>query len=97
MQSYREHFNPYLNFHRPCGHAEIREDAKGKRKRIYPWYATMWEALRRLPCAASCLKERVTIEELNHQAQALSGTAAATAMQQAKQALFVSIYRRRTA
>lgn len=97
MQFYREHFNPYLNFHRPCGHAEIREDAKGKRKRIYPWYATPWEALRRLPSAASCLKEGVTIEELNHQAQALSDTAAATAMQQAKQALFVSIYRRRTA
>ena len=97
MQFYREHFNPYLNYHRPCGQAEIREDAKGKRKRIYPWYATPWEALRRLPSVVRCLKEGVTIEELNRQAQALSDTAAATAMQQAKQALFAGIYRRRTA
>lgn len=25
MQFYREHFNPYLNFHRPCGFAEMNQ------------------------------------------------------------------------
>ena len=94
---YREHFNPYLNFHRPCGHAEIVELGKGKRKRIYPWYATPWEMLRRLPGVVGYLKEGVTIDELNRQAQAQSDTQAATAMQQAKRELFAQIYRRRTA
>ena len=27
---YQQHFNPYLNFHRPCGQPEIESDAKGK-------------------------------------------------------------------
>jgi transposase InsO family protein len=94
---YQEHFNPYLNFHRPCGHAEIVESAKGKRKRVYPWYATPWEMLRRLPGVAGFLKQGVTIDGLNRQAQARSDTEAATAMQQAKRELFAQIDRRRTA
>ena len=28
-----EHFNPYLNFHRPCGVPEVMMDAKGKARR----------------------------------------------------------------
>ncbi len=43
---YEEHFNPYLNFHRPCGVPEQTTDAKGKTKRVYRWYATPWEILR---------------------------------------------------
>jgi hypothetical protein len=31
---YEEHFNPYLNFHRPCGVAEHVVNAKGKEKRL---------------------------------------------------------------
>src|SRR5205823_618812 len=41
---YRRHFNPYLNFHRPCGVPEIvtldKARDKGKQKRVYRWYAT---------------------------------------------------------
>ena len=37
---YEEHFNPYLNFHRPCGVPERVVNAKGKEKRLYRWYAT---------------------------------------------------------
>jgi hypothetical protein len=33
---YTAQFNPYLNYHRPCGFATIQTDARGKRKRIYP-------------------------------------------------------------
>ena len=32
-QFYRWHFNPYLNFHRPCGVPELVVDTKGKQKR----------------------------------------------------------------
>ena len=94
---YREHFNSYLNFHRPCGQPEIRTDHKGKAKRIYPWYATPWEMLRRLPGLAGCLKGDLTIGNLERQAQAQSDTQAARAMQKAKQELFNRIYRRKTA
>jgi hypothetical protein len=31
---YRLHFNPYLNFHRPCGVPEVTVTAKGKQKRL---------------------------------------------------------------
>jgi transposase InsO family protein len=94
---YREHFNPYLNFHRPCGQPEIRTDGKGKAKRIYPWYATPWEMLRRLPGVAGYLKGDLTTGDLERQARAQSDTQAAAAMQQAKHELFNKIYRRKTA
>ena len=32
---YRDHLNPYLNFHRPCGQPELINDAKGKQKLVY--------------------------------------------------------------
>jgi transposase InsO family protein len=94
---YRQHFNPYLNFHRPCGAPEIRTDRKGRQKRIYPWYATPWEMLRRLPGVAGYLKGDLTIAELDRQARAQSDTQAAAAMQKAKQELFARINRRKTA
>ena len=94
---YEEHFNPYLNFHRPCGVPERVVNSKGKEKRVYRWYATPWEILRQLPGLAGHLKEGVTIRELERQASAQSDTAAAEKMQKAKQVLFASIQQRRTA
>lgn len=32
---YRNYFNPYLNFHRPCGYTTIIVDEKGRKKRLY--------------------------------------------------------------
>ena len=32
---YQEHFNPYLNFHRPCGVPEVVVNRKGKQRRMY--------------------------------------------------------------
>ena len=94
---YREHFNPYLNFHRPCGHAKISADRKGKQKRVYDWYATPWEMLRQVPGIASYLNEDVTIAELDWQAHRCSDTQAALLMQNAKKALFAKIYRKLSA
>lgn len=94
---YEEHFNRYLNFHRPCGVPEQVVNAKGKVKRVYRWYATPWEILRQVPDLARCLKADVTVQELEREARAQTDTAAATAMQAAKQKLFASFQRRRTA
>src|SRR6266853_4680851 len=53
---YREHFNPYLNFHRPCGVPEVVTEVKGKQRRVYRWYATPWEILRQVSDVARYLK-----------------------------------------
>jgi transposase InsO family protein len=94
---YEEHFNPYLNFHRPCGVPEQVADAKGKVKRMYRWYATPWEILRQLPGIAGYLKKDVTIQDLEQLARAKSDTQAATEMQEAKRKLFANFQQRQSA
>jgi transposase InsO family protein len=91
---YETYFNPYLNFHRPCGQPEVVTSDKGKRKRVYRWYATPWEMLRRLPGIAGYLKPGLTIAALDQQAGAQSDTRAAEQMQAAKRKLFTSFHRR---
>ena len=91
---YQQYFNPYLNFHRPCGVPELVIDGKGKERKRYRWYATPWEILRQLPGIATHLKAGVTIQDLDRQARLHSDTAAAAEMQEAKRKLFVGLQRR---
>jgi len=91
QQFYQQHFNPYLNFHRPCGQPEIKTDAKGKQKRVYRHYQTPWETFQKLPKAAGYLKPGQTLKALGEIARAESDTAAARRMQQAKHKLFAQI------
>jgi hypothetical protein len=72
-------------------------NAKGKTKRIYPWYATPWQILRQLSGVAGYLKREVTIADLDEQAGAQSDTQVAIQMQAAKQKLFASLQRKRSA
>lgn len=85
---FQQHFNPYLNFHRPCGQPELITDAKGKQKRLYRHYQTPWETFQKVPQAAQYLKPGQTIEALERLAKVESDTAAAKKMQQAKTKLF---------
>lgn len=94
---YERHFNPYLNFHRPCGVPEPVVSRKGKVKRRYRWYATPWEILRQLPGIAGHLKAEVTIQDLERQARAKSDTQAAIEMQEAKRKLFAGFQQKRSA
>jgi transposase InsO family protein len=94
---YEEHFNPYLNFHRPCGVPELQTDERGKTKRIYRWYATPWEVLRQLPGLAGYLRPDLTVEELERRAGTQTDTGAAIRMQEAKRKLFAGFQHRRTA
>ena len=94
---YREHFNSYLNFHRPCGVPEVITTAKGKQKRVYRWYATPWEILRQLPGLAGFLRPALTVEQLAQFANAASDTQAAKAMQEAKRKLFAGLHCKRSA
>jgi hypothetical protein len=94
---YEEHFNPYLNYHRPCGVPEIRTNSKGKQRRIYRWYATPWEILRQLPDRSRYLRSELTWEELERAAHAQSDTEAARRMQEAKRKLFAGFRQKRSA
>ena len=94
---YEDHFNPYLNFHRPCGVPEMQTTAKGKQRRVYRWYATPWEILRQLPDLARHLREEITVADLERVACAKSDTQAGREMQEAKRRLFAHIRQKRSA
>jgi transposase InsO family protein len=94
---YEEYLNPYLNFHRPCGVPELKEDGKGKVTRCYRWYATPWEILRQLPGLARWLRGDLTAAELEQRARRKSDTEAALEMQAAKRKLFASFVEKRSA
>jgi transposase InsO family protein len=94
---YQQYFNPYLNFHRPCGVPERVINAKGKEQKRYRWYATPWEILRQLPGVAGYLKGDLTMQELDGWSRRQTDMQAATAMQAAKRKLFASFPERRTA
>ncbi len=83
---YREHLNPYLNFHRPCGFATLEVNARGKRRRRYKVndYRTPYEKLRSLAEWESYLKKNVTARSLEAFAAQASDTEAAALMQKAK-------------
>jgi transposase InsO family protein len=94
---YEQYFNPYLNFHRPCGVPQLKKDGKGKTIRMYNWYATPWEILRQTPAVAGSLKDHLTIDQLERQAGVDSDVGAAIKMQAAKQKLFGSFAKRTAA
>jgi transposase InsO family protein len=90
---YEEHFNRYLNFHRPCAQADVEVDAKGKQRRRYRRYQTPLETLLALPEPKQYLRRGVTVRSLQQIAQSMSDTQAARQMQQAKQELFLEMRR----
>jgi hypothetical protein len=83
---YTAYFNPYLNYHRPCGFAQVKLDERGRRQRRYLHqdYATPYERLRSLPEAHRYLKEGIRWEILDRFAYALSDTEVARRMMRAK-------------
>lgn len=97
MAVYRAHFNPYLNFHRPCGVPETTMDKKGKQRRLYRRYATPWELLQQIPEFAACLKPDITKQGLELCANARSDTKAARLMQEAKRKLLAGLRQNRSA
>jgi len=83
---YTAHFNPYLNFHRPCGFATVSWDARGKRRREYRVadYATPYEKLKSLPGTEEHLKEGISFARMDQLAGAMSDTEAARKVAVAK-------------
>jgi transposase InsO family protein len=85
---YREHLNPYLNYHRPCAQADVEIDERGRKCVRYKRYQTPLETLLALEKPAQYLRQGLSINALKRIADALSDTDAARRMQQAKSKLF---------
>jgi transposase InsO family protein len=85
---YREHLNPYLNYHRPCAQADVKIDEKGRKRVSYTRYQTPLETLSLLDKPAQYLRDGLSMSALNRVAAAISDTDAARRMQQAKSKLF---------
>jgi transposase InsO family protein len=83
---YTAYFNPYLNYHRPCGFAREHVDERGRRRRRYRAedYATPYERFRILSGAHRYLKDGLTWELLDRFAYRNSDTEAARQMSRAK-------------
>src|SRR5215210_7571584 len=96
---YQDHFNPYLNFHRPCGQPERIVDERGKEKYVYRRYTTPWETLRALASAAPgppvYLRPEFSLQSLDRMAKTHSDTESARSMQEAKRKLFSSFRQER--
>lgn len=88
---YRNHFNIYLNYHRPCGFATEIISEKGKITKVYNLYQTPFEALMGHCNASDFLKAGITMEKLENTAKEKSDNECAAHMQKAKQELFKSL------
>src|ERR1700681_3631572 len=84
---HRELLSPYINFHRPCAVPVVIAAANGKRRRIYPRWATPFELFQEMPRCQSLLRPGVTLAALEQFAQLQSDTEAALDMQRAKRQL----------
>ncbi len=87
-----EYFNPYINFHKPCGFATITTDAKGKQRETYKKenYMTPYEKLISLPNFKKYLKPGV-FEKLEKTAHCMSDNDYAVIVQREKEKLFKQI------
>jgi len=88
---YIEYFNPYLNFHRPCGFATTITSPKGKQRKIYNKYLTPYEALKKIPDAKKYLKPGMTFEKLDEISMQYSDNEYANIMDKEKTKLFDKI------
>jgi hypothetical protein len=86
---YTAHFNPYLNYHRPCGFATVQKGPRGKRRRVYKVedYRTPFEQLTSLADWERFLKPGISSDFLTQQALRRTDLEAARQMQKAKDAL----------
>lgn len=91
---YQKFFNPYLNFHRPCGFAKrIAVPGKtGKFKKVYDTYQTPYVALKKIPNFEQFLKPGITSEKLDIISLAKSDNEAAEEMTTEKEKLFNKIF-----
>lgn len=92
---HQKHFNPYINFHRPCFFPMSIVDRNGKRRKIYPYWLvqTPYERLKSLSEAERYLRPGVTFAILEAFANQMSDNQFAERMVKARSNLFHQISR----
>ena len=90
---YKNFFNPYLNFHRPCAYPTIEVDSKGKKKKVYDNYQVPYEFLKSLP-SQKCLKPGIIFDSLDKIAYQCSDNEFAGIMREEERKLFEKIRQR---
>jgi hypothetical protein len=93
-QFYKNYFNRYLNYHRPCGFATTIISENGKQKKVYDVYRTPYEALKNHLHAEKFLKDDVSFGTLDTIAYEKSDNEYAALMQKVKAELFNNFRRR---
>lgn len=92
---YFNFFNEYLNFHRPCGYAVLKEDKnkKGKIRKVYPTdnYQTPYDKFKSLPNAEMYLKEGISFFMLDKIAMRYTDNQMAEIIQKERDKLFDEI------
>jgi hypothetical protein len=88
---YKNYFNPYLNFHRPCGYPTIETSDKEKKTKAYNLYQIPYDHLKNLPNVRNFLKKGITFEQLGVIAYSHSDNEFATIMREEERRLFQKI------
>jgi hypothetical protein len=91
---YKNHLNPYLNFHRYCGFATDYVDEKGKVRKKYETYMTPIQKLLSIPDMAKYLKPGITKESLMKETKKITHLEAAQKVFDERQKLFKEINRK---
>jgi transposase InsO family protein len=91
---HRLHFNPYLNFHRPCFFATRITDNKGKQVKRYDYKQMMtpYEKLRSLPNAESYLRAGESFAALDTIERSMTDNVAVEQLNRARTELFRKIF-----
>lgn len=90
---YKNFFNPYLNYHRPCVYPTMETDERGKKQKVYELYQVPYEHLKSLPNAQKYLRKGVAFEQLDDIAYSHSDNEFATIMREEGRKLFTKIRR----
>jgi hypothetical protein len=88
---YQNYFNPYLNYHRPCGYPTITTNDKGKTIKVYDHYEVPYEVLKSITGADKFLKPKTSFEKLDKIAYAHSDNDWAAIMREQEKQLFTTI------
>ena len=88
---YKDYFNPYLNYHRPCVFPTIVTDEKGRKQKAYELYQTPYDHLKSLPGSQEYLRKGITFEQLDQTAYSQSDNEFATIMREEERKLFTKI------
>lgn len=94
---YSDWYNQYLNYHRPCGFAEVSVDERGRRRRKYKIYRTPCEAFLALKKPEQYLRDGLVLEDLKKTAAAHTANGYARLMQPEKEKLLRNVMSKRAA